>query len=111
MGRDKEGKGGKGGEGREKRVWQRLVMGVGAGRVRGGCGYWQGSRQAGAAGQIPPQRIRSGRAVPGRARQGPLGGACKGVWVWVWGVVPARAPPPTGWIAYLTSNLKVLDIQ
>ena len=68
--------------------------GTGAGRVRGGCGYWRGSRQAGAAGQIPPQRIRSGRPGTGRPSQGALGGACKGVGVGVGGVV--HHPPPGG---------------
>ena len=38
--------GGEGGEKREGRAWQRLVMGVGAGRVRGGCGSGMGIGKA-----------------------------------------------------------------
>lgn len=67
--------------------------GTGAGRVRGGCGYWRGSRQAGAAGQIPPSG--SGPAGPcraGRAKELSAGRA-RG---WVMGCGGSCTTPPRG---------------
>ena len=97
MGRDKEGKGGEGGSGREGRVWQRLVMGVGAGRVRGGCGAGAGIGEAAGRrepqGRFPPSG--SGPAGPcraGRAKELSAGRA-RG---WVMGCGGSCTTPPPG---------------